>query len=226
MTTKTTKSKASIQAFLPIKEIRNNLLFLKDGSVKAVLSVSGVNFYLMSSEEQDVLVGTFQEFINSLEFPIQILVQSRKVDLNNYLKSLQKSADLETLPLLKEDYFEYIKFIKEVMAVSSIMDKKFYVVIPYFDNFLVDQKKGFLSGIFGSSAQESGATTSVDKIVEVLGQRISSVAFSLQSLNITSKQLDTQELIELMYSSYNLDLPKIDALVDDLVPGGTGSGER
>jgi len=204
-------SRASIQAFLPIKEIRNNLLFLKDGSVKAILKVSGVNFYLMSNDEQDIVVGTFQEFINSLEFPIQILVQSRKIDLNTYLKSLQEAADKEQTPLLREDFFEYIKFIKEVMKVSSIMDKNFYVIIPYFSDVLQNQKKSFLSGFFGSSAQDSSRNSDIGKITEVLGQRINSVAFSLQSLGINSKQLDTQELIELMYSSYNLDLPKINA---------------
>ncbi|MEI7690099.1 MAG: hypothetical protein WCI63_00480 [bacterium] len=206
---KNVKSKAGIQGFLPVKEIKNNLLFLKDGSAKAILSVSGINYYLMSNEEQDILVSSFQEVINSLEFPIQIVVQSRKIDLTEYLKSLQVAAEVETNSLLQEDFFEYIKFIKEVMSVSSIMDKKFYVVIPYFSDYLANQKKGLLSSFFGSTSHDASPQTSFEKITEVMGQRINSLAFSLQSLGVTAKQLNTQELIELMYGCYNHDLPKI-----------------
>jgi len=206
---KNVKSKAGIQGFLPVKEIKNNLLILKDGSAKAILSVSGINYYLMSNEEQDILVSSFQEVINSLEFPIQIVVQSRKIDLTEYLKSLQIAAEVETNSLLQEDFFEYIKFIKEVMSVSSIMDKKFYVVIPYFSDYLANQKKGFLTSLFGSTSHDASPQTSFDKITEVMGQRINSLAFSLQSLGVTAKQLNTQELIELMYGCYNHDLPKV-----------------
>lgn len=206
---KNVKSKAGIQGFMPVKEIKNNLLFLKDGSAKAILSVTGINYYLMSDDEQDILVSSFQEVINSLEFPIQIVVQSRKVDLNEYLKSLQVAAEAETNPLLQENFFEYITFIKQVMSISSIMDKKFFVVIPYFSDYLANQKKGFLSSLFGSNQHDALPQTSFDKITEVMGQRINSLAFSLQSLGVTAKQLNTQELIELLYGCYNHNLPKI-----------------
>ena len=216
MANKPSTSKASIQAFLPIKEIRNNLIFLKDGSIKAVLKASGVNFYLMSTEEQDILVGTFQQMLNSLEFPIQILVQSRKIDLNNYLKSLEVFADNETNPLLKENYYEYIKFMKEVMSVSSIMDKNFYVVIPYFSDILTKQKQGFLASLLGSGPKESSSKDNLGNVSDVLGQRINSVAFSLQSLGIEAKQLSTQELIELTYSCYNVDSPRVGIKSEDI----------
>jgi len=102
------------------------------------------------------------------------------------------------------------------MSVSSIMDKNFYVVVPYFSDLLTKQKQGFLTSLLGSAPKEEHAKDDLGKVSEVLGQRINSIAFSLQSLGIETKQLGTQELIELAYSCYNIDSPKVGIKAEDI----------
>ncbi|PJA71743.1 hypothetical protein CO152_05090, partial [bacterium CG_4_9_14_3_um_filter_33_26] len=123
---------ASVQAYLEISEIRDNIIVLKDGSMRAVLMVSSINFDLKSSTEQEALILSYQDFLNSFDFPIQILIRSKKLNLDSYLHMLSERKNAETNEFLKIQLDQYVAFIKGLLEVSNIMDKKFYIVVPFF----------------------------------------------------------------------------------------------
>ncbi|PIR67921.1 hypothetical protein COU50_00655, partial [bacterium CG10_big_fil_rev_8_21_14_0_10_33_18] len=133
---------ASVQAYLEISEIRDNIIVLKDGSMRAVLMVSSINFDLKSSTEQEALILSYQDFLNSFDFPIQILIRSKKLNLDSYLHMLSERKNAETNEFLKIQLDQYVAFIKGLLEVSNIMDKKFYIVVPFFAE-TIQEKVGF-----------------------------------------------------------------------------------
>jgi len=198
---------ASTQRFLPIAEIHNNTVVLKNGGLRAVLQASSINFNLKSEDEQNALIYGYQSFLNSLEFPIQILVRSKKLDIDDYLSHLQEIKEKQDNPLLKEQTAEYQEYIEKLVEYADIMEKKFYVVIP------VDGPTGtkigfidrFLSHIFpdDSVAKMRARQKNFKELRKKLTQRINQVEQALMSLNVRTKELTTKELIELYYQSYN-----------------------
>ena len=121
----------STQDTLKFAEIRNDTVVLKDGNLRQVLLCSSINFALKSEQEQNAIVYAYQNFLNSLNFPIQILMQSKKLDLSNYLKKLSEKANSQTNELLRSQTLDYIDFIKRLINLANIMDKRFYVVVPF-----------------------------------------------------------------------------------------------
>jgi hypothetical protein len=121
------------QKHLPFSEIRDNVMILKDGSSRMVLRVSSVNFDLKSEEEQDALIGGYQRFLNSLRFPVQIIIRSLKADLEGYLAKLKGLAGNQKNPLLQEQTYRYIDFLIMLIDLAQIMRKEFYIVIPFED---------------------------------------------------------------------------------------------
>jgi type IV secretory pathway VirB4 component len=121
---------SSTQRYLPFSQIRDNLLVMKDSSVRIVLKCSTINFLLKSIEEQDAIIMSFQRFLNSLDFPIQIIIRSTKLNIESYLNKLNTLALKQTNPLLQSQTYEYIEYLKKLIEVAQIMRKDFYIVVP------------------------------------------------------------------------------------------------
>ncbi len=193
------------QEFVAIKEIRNGVVILKDNSLRGVIMASSINFSLKSVEEQESILYQFQNFLNSLEFPIQIFIESRKLDIRPYLAFMEDRYNAQTNELMKIQTREYIEFIKTFTEGSNIMSKNFFVVIPYSPS-LAKSSKGALSGLFNKKDAKvvSAATeTAFEENRSQLEQRISIVEQGLSRTGIRVVPLGTEELVELFYKIFN-----------------------
>lgn len=203
----------STQNSLQIAEIRDGIVIMNDGSFRSVIMVKSINFDLMSPDERESVEYAYQGFLNALYFPIQIFIRSQKVDIRPYLERLDKirqEHDNMLLALLMEDY---LGFIDQLAAQTNIMDKKFYVVIPYFPTVdvqkAITQSKNFFSGLKALfNPQEHVVTINEQDLItakDELRNRVQAVLGGLQQCSIQGLPLDTQELIELYYDTYNPD---------------------
>lgn len=203
----------STQNALQIAEIRDGIVIMNDGSFRSVVMVKSINFDLMSNEEREAVEYSYQSFLNSLYFPIQIFIRSQKVDLRPYLDRLNKirqEHDNMLLALLMDDYLMYID---NLAMQTNIMDKKFYVIIPYFPTLDVQkaltQSKNFFSGLkglFGNQQQHVVINEQdLNAAKDELRNRVQAVLSGLQQSGVQGLPLDTQELIELYYDTYNPD---------------------
>ena len=209
------KAGVSTQQYLEIAEIRDNTVVMKDGTLRAVLSVSSINFALKSEDEQNAIIASYVGFLNNINSMIQIVVQSRELNINSYLEFLTAREKSQTNRLLKIQNADYISYIKELISIGKIMNKRFYVVISY--NPTSDQHKSFFSSL--SEALRPATILKLQeakfsKYKESLDRRLDSVTSSLLSLGVEVKQLDTQELIVLYYDTYNLETAKNQPLAD------------
>lgn len=203
------KAKAT-QDFVPIQEVRDGIAILKDGSMRAVLLASSLNFALKSEDEQTGITMQFQNFLNSLDFSIQIFVQSRRLDIRPYIALLEDRHKQQVGELLKIQTREYIDFIKNFIENSNIMSKSFFVVVPYNPAVIQTNRvlpKNFLG--FGGSGSES-EKSSVDKKLSdfeeqrtQIEQRLSVVEQGLTRTGVRVVQLGTEEVIELFYKIFN-----------------------
>jgi hypothetical protein len=230
----------STQNSLQIAEIRDGIVIMNDGSFRSVVMVKSVNFDLMSPQEQEAVEYSYQGFLNSLFFPIQIFIRSQKVDLRPYIEKLDKirtEHDNMLLALLMEDYIGYIDNLSQQ---TNIMDKKFYVVIPFFPVVEVQQaltkSKNFLGGIgnlFNKSDQHVVINEQdLEDAKTELRNRVESVLAGLQQSGVQGLPLDTQELIELYYDTYNPDtatrqqLKDFNGLTSDIIIKGDGNAPQ
>lgn len=200
----------STQNALEIAEIRDGIVIMNDGSFRAVIMCQSINFDLMSPEEREAVEFSYQGFLNSLYFPVQVFIRSQKVDLRPYIEKLDKirsEHDNMLLALLMEDY---INFMDMLSQQTNIMDKKFYLVIP-FETAVDAQKaiqasKGFFNTIFGKKEERVVINEAdLEKAKTELKNRIQAVMNGLQQCQVQSLPLDTEELIELYYDAYNPD---------------------
>lgn len=203
----------STQNTLQVAEIRDGIVIMSDGSYRSIVMVKSINFDLMSQQEQEAVEFSYQGFLNSLYFPIQIFIRSQKVDLQPYIDKLDKirsEHDNMLLALLMDDYISYID---QLGQQTNIMDKKFYIVIPYFPHVDVQkalsQSKNFFSGLgalFNSKDQHVTINEEeLEKAKTELRNRVQAVLSGLIQCGIQGLPLDTQELIELLYDTYNPD---------------------
>lgn len=193
------------QEFIPLKEIREGILILKDGSMRAVLMASSVNFALKSDEERGAILFQFQNFLNSLDFSLQIFVQSRKLDIRPYLALLESRYKAQNSDLMKIQIQEYIGFIKSFTESTSIMTKTFFLIIPY-SPAIISSKKGILGGLFSKTdAQKKKKEDEVifSENLSQLEQRVSVVEQGLASTGIRIARLGTEEMTELFFKIYN-----------------------
>lgn len=199
------KEAASTQAYLPIQEVKDGVVVLKDGSLRAVLMTSAVNFALKSAGEQDAIIYAYQRFLNSLNFPIQILVQSRRLDLDFYLDKLSKRAEAQEVELVKLQILEYSEFIKRLISVTNIMDKRFFVVVPFFPAASEQVGKG-VSKLFATGPDQTNVKipeAEFQKNKVQLMQRVEALASGLGGVGLRAATLNSEELVELFYSIYN-----------------------
>jgi hypothetical protein len=204
-----TKNKAqgkTTQSFLKMSEIKNDTVVMFDGTLRAILGVSSTNFDLKSQDEQNGIIYNFQRFLNSLDFPIQVLMQSRKMEIGNYIEKLKRLSEKQTNELLRVQTVEYIEFINRLVENASIMNKSFYIVVPLGES-ITPAAAGFLSKIFGNGkAKETQARIeNFEKAAEKLSTRLSSVMANLSGLGLKSARLKTEEIIQLYYNSYNFE---------------------
>jgi type IV secretory pathway VirB4 component len=203
----------SSQNTLEIAEIRDGIVILKDGSFRSVVMVKPINFDLMSPEERDAVEYSYQGFLNSLYFPIQIFIHSERVDIQPYLDMIHQYRTNQQnmlLGLLMDDYLEYMQVITEQ---SNIMDKKFYVVVPFSPTEEakpdIATSKSFFYGLVDIfSSKERGVTINEADLLRAkdeLRNRVQSILSGLRQSSIQGIALDTQELIELYYNTYNPD---------------------
>lgn len=197
----------STQHYLRFAEVHDNLLILKNGGVRAILKTSSINFNLKSEEEQNAIIYAYQGFLNSLEFPVQILVKSKKLDIDNYIDKVKEAGKKQENPLLQKQTYEYAEYIERLIEYADIMQKEFYIIIPY-DPFRA-QKTGFLSRFlerispgdtFSNKQKRKGEFEQLQKGIT---QRINVAKSGLESCGLQVNQLETKEIIELLYNSYN-----------------------
>ena len=194
----------STQEHLDIAEIRDDIVVMKDGTLRSVIMVSSINFSLKSEDGQNAVIGAYVRFLNNLSFPLQIIIQSRELDIDNYLEYLKVREKEQTNRLLKVQTADYIEYIKELTSLGKIMNKRFFVVVPY--SALSDKRKGFFS-LLGEALQPATILKLKEKTFrkyqEMLDRRVDSVIGGLESMGVATNRLDTQSLIELYYKTYN-----------------------
>jgi type IV secretory pathway VirB4 component len=228
----------STQNALMIAEIRDGVVIMNDGSFRSVVMLKSINFDLMSPQEQEAVEFSYQGFLNSLYFPVQIFIRSQRVDLGPYIEKLDKirsEHDNMLLAMLMEDYLGYIGQLSEQ---TNIMDKRFYMVIPYFPHpetakQALTESKNFFSGLVNMFSPTDTHVVINESDLEAakgeLRNRVQSVLSGLAQCNVQGLPLDTQELIELYYDTYNPDtatrqqLKNFDDMQADIVTKGQGA---
>jgi len=201
-----------------IKEIRENVVILKDGSLRQIVMVAGVNFALKSDAEQTLIIQAYQNFLNSIDFPLQIIVHSRKVNIDAYIETLMRRKESEPSPLLQSQIDEYVSFIKEFIEKNAIMEKTFLVVVPLYPSGgaatgAAKAASGAFSSLLGSKkpapAQNAAPKTDeeADRVfkenVEQLTQRVGQIVAGITVIGLDATVLENQELVELFYNFYN-----------------------
>jgi len=205
---KNAKPKTPTQNYIDIAEIHDDVVIMRDNTLVAILLVASINFDLKSAEEQNAIIQGYISFINSLSFPVQIVIQSRRLDIAGYLEKLKVKEKEQTNELLKIQIKEYSQYIKELVELGDIMSKKFYVVVPYNpqEGF---KKQGLVAKTLNSFKAVQIVSMRNEKFVKYkleLNRRIETVQSGLNSMMVNSQQLDTQSLIELFYNTYNPDI--------------------
>ncbi len=198
-------SSKATQEFVPIREVRDGIVVLKDGTMRGVLLASSLNFSLKSDDERNAIILQFQDFLNSLDFAVQISIQSRRLDIRPYIALLEDRYKEQMNDLMKIQTREYIDFIRKFTETTSIMTKSFFVVVPY-DPAIIDIKSTKITGIFQKKTtgeQEKTKQQSFEENRTQLEQRVSVVEQGLSRCGIRVVRLGTEEVIELFYKIFN-----------------------
>lgn len=209
----------SVQKYLPFGEIRNGFVLLKNWGIRGILRCGSINFHLKSEDEQKSIISGYQGFLNTLSFPIQILVRSKRLNIDNYVESIEATAEQHSNPLLKEQTLRYVDFVKKLVEFANIMEKQFYVVVPY--EGISNEKRGFfdfIRDVFGQWEDSPSAVRSrlknFEKMKMKLKQRIDLVANGLGSVGIKSELLNTADAVEVLYQMYNPEISKQEKIQD------------
>ncbi len=195
------------QRFLDVAEIRDDMAILNDGTVRAVLLVSSINFALKSVDEQEAIIQSYMTFLNSLEFPVQIVIQSRRMNIDAYMQQLVEQQRVTENELLRAQISDYRAFVGELVELGEIMQKRFYVVVPY--GPVTNRRKGFFDRLQEAFSPTVAAKLNAKQLAdrrEQLARRTEIIAGQLASMSLQAVRLDTQGLIELYYNSYNPDV--------------------
>lgn len=202
---KKSKTARASQDFLSIDSIREGVVMMKDGSIRMILMASAFNFALKAPEEQDAIIYQYQNFLNSIDFPLQIIVHSRKLNIEPYLEGLKEFEKVQENELLKVQTAEYIDFVRNFVELSNVVTKSFYVVVPF--NPSIAERSGANSLLRSFLSPKNSAPVDEGNFLEYktqLLQRVDAVQLGLQRFGVRSAVLKTDELIELFYSLYNM----------------------
>jgi len=192
------------QRFLDIAEIREDTVILKDGTLRAVLMVSSINFALKSVDEQQAIIQSYMQFLNGLDYPIQVVIQSRKMNIDSYIASLDEQEAKISNELLRTQIRDYRSFVGELVELGEIMQKRFFVIVPF--DPITDKGRHFFASLSAALRPASVVKLTEKKFQDrktSLIQRVNIIQGGLTGMGLKSVQLDTQSLIELYYSVYN-----------------------
>lgn len=216
MTVKTTKKEHpdnSTQRYLPFSWIRENIILMKDWSARIILKTSTINFLLKNTDEQDSIIISFQRFLNSLDFPIQILIRSNKLDIDSYLNTLWDKALKQKNSLLQNQTYEYIEYLKKLIEVAQIMKKDFYVVIPFDDKENKSVKDDSFLWTFSNFWKSINPASDIlevrsqiknfSKLKKWLTTRVNSIKTWLENIWIKWEALEKWDLIKFLMEYYN-----------------------
>jgi hypothetical protein len=192
---------ASTQDHLDILDIRDDIVILKSGNAVTVLQTNAVNFDLLSESEQDALIFAYASLLNSLTFPIQVIVRSKRMDISSYLERLEEAREAQTNSRLQKQIVRYAEFVKDLIAKNNVLDKRFYIVIPY-----SELKVGSLAPtqfLLGKKRISFDKWDILQKAKTQLAPKQDQIIRQLSRLGIKAKVLSTQEMVELFYDIYN-----------------------
>ena len=193
------------QEFVPIKEVRDGVIVLKDGGLRAIVLANSVNLSLKSDDEQRATILQFQSFLNTLDFAVQISVQSRRLDIRPYLLLLEERMKIQNEPLLKLQTKEYIEFIKNFTDSVAIMTKSFFVIVPY-THTVLRSDSGIFKRLFGMRSKEEAKLAKQEDFEEKrsqLEERVGVIQQGLSRCGIKSAELGTEEIVEVFYKVFN-----------------------
>ena len=182
------------QQFIDIETFKDGVVILKNKGIRAIVMVHGINVYLKTENEQNAILGTFQEFLNGLDFPLEIIIHSRRLNIVKYLEKVSAQREKETTDLLKIQLDEYIAFIRNLISSSTIMSKRFYVVVSY-DSISLSHKK--------SVGKDDTLAQDFETKKYQLDQRTDVIIQGLNRMGLNAARLGTEELVELFYNLYN-----------------------
>lgn len=214
-----TSSASSTQQYLDIESIHDDVVILKNGTMRAILMVSSTNFALKSEDEQNAIIYAFQNLLNSLDYPFQIIAQSRQINIKEYLVDMEKRGQEQKNELLKIQTIEYADYIKQLVNMANIMRKRFFVVVPFFlgeakiEGSVFKRIKDLVQPAEAIQHQRSEFL----KYKSLLDQRAEYVSAGLSAIGLKSVKLNTEELIELFYELYNPELAQEQPFKDEIV---------
>jgi hypothetical protein len=207
---KAANKKAAIpttQHHIPFSEIKSDSMIMKDGTLRAVLMVSSINFALKNEDEQNAIISSYISFLNSIDFPLQIVIQSRQLYIKPYLEKLLQQEKEQTNELLRAQIADYRSFVTELVSLGKIMSKQFFVVVPY--DPLSNKSRGFWARFKEVLNPAITVKLKEERFMQRkhdLDMRVRMIESGLTSMNLEVVRLDTQSLIELFYSTYNPDI--------------------
>ncbi len=216
----------STTRYLPFSQIRENIVIMKDGSARLVMKCSTINFLLKNTDEQDSIIISFQRFLNSLDFPIQIIVRSTKLDIDGYLWKLNDKALKQKNALLQNQTYEYIEYLRKLIEVAQIMKKDFYIVIPFDqddnnsvkDSSLIGSLKGAWSSIFDNhidTLKIKSQMRNFQKMKKGLIGRSNSIKTGLENIGIHADPINKEDLIKFYTDYYNPSLNNLKTVKSD-----------
>lgn len=201
------KEAVPTQHLVDIEGVKNGVLILKNGSLRQIILVSGLNFDLKSEEEQEQITFGYQAFLNSLSFTLQIFIHSRKINIDHYLENIKDIGAKEVNPLLKNQIAEYQEFIRSFVSENAIMDKSFFAIVPFDPIQVPSLNEGFIGKILGKKQQDTVVAEEKERQLaqrmSQLAQRTDQVISGLTQLGLRAVPLDDEETIELFYNLYN-----------------------
>jgi type IV secretory pathway VirB4 component len=192
------------QQYLDVAEVKEDVIVLKNGSLRAVLEVSAINFELKATDEQEAIISQYQNFLNSVDFPLQILISSRKLNIDSYVEFLTEKEKQQKTELMRLQISEYKNFVTQLVSMSDIMDKTFYLVVPFAP--IENQEKSFFSN-FSSMLNPKRNILEKRENFETyksqIFQRVDHLTAGLSGIGVRIAPLKTPELIELLFNAYN-----------------------
>lgn len=205
------RRRATTQKFIEIESIEDDVIIISGGNACLIIEVTATNFSLLSKDEQDTKIFSYASLLNSLSFPIQIYIRSRKLDISSYLKLLDQQAQQNQNQMLSSQIKLYRDFVKELVKVNSVLDKKFYIVIPY--SYL---EKGISAAKTGVKREYSSKDEFINEAKKILSSKAQSLLSQLARLNLRAKILEKGESVKLYYEIYNKDTVETTQVTDDI----------
>lgn len=205
------RRRATTQKFIEIESIEDDVIIISGGNACLIIEVTATNFSLLSKDEQDTKIFSYASLLNSLSFPIQIYIRSRKLDISSYLKLLDQQAQQNQNQMLSSQIKLYRDFVKELVKVNSVLDKKFYIVIPY--SYL---EKGISAAKTGVKKEYSSKDEFINEAKKILSSKAQSLLSQLARLNLRAKILEKGESVKLYYEIYNKDTVETTQVTDDI----------